>query len=218
MMWLGSLSSSAQDVSSLPLTSFPAKIQDTSKPMIVYISGDGGLNSFSKEYAQALSDKGYPVILFNSLKYFWSKKTPQQAAVDAEKTLLAYKATFKKSKVIIMGYSFGADVLPFIYTRLTRDVQALVKSMVLIAPSNTTDFEVHLTQMLGRSDKKGVSVFDEINKITDKPLLIVESAKEEGKVETSRLKIRNYKLLSLSGGHHFENGGGELANVVLKNL
>ncbi len=56
---------SAQDVSSLPLVPFPSKLQDSSKPFILYLSGDGGLNSFSKEYVQQMGNKGYPVILFN---------------------------------------------------------------------------------------------------------------------------------------------------------
>ena len=84
---LCSFLSKAQDVSSLPLTPFPANTHDADKALIIYISGDGGLNSFSKQFCQALNDKGYSVVLFNSLKYFWSKKTPQQASADVQRTL-----------------------------------------------------------------------------------------------------------------------------------
>jgi len=213
----GFLFCKAQDVSSLPLTPFPAKA-DGDKPLIVYLSGDGGLNSFSKEFCQALNNKGYPVVLFNSLKYFWSKKTPQQTSADVQKTIQHYKSIWKKNKVVILGYSFGADVLPFIYTRLIRDVQLSVKNLVLVSPSNTTDFEVHVKQIFGKKQTDGVSVTDEINRITDKPLLFIQGEKEPERVETERLRIKNYKLVVLKGGHHYDNNGGDVAAVIIQNL
>jgi type IV secretory pathway VirJ component len=208
----------AQDVSSLPLTPFPITNIEPEKALIVYISGDGGLNSFSKQFCQALNDKGYPVVLFNSLKYFWSKKTAQQASTDVQKTIQYYKASWKKNKVVILGYSFGADVLPFIYTRLAKDVQNSVKNLVMVSPSNTTDFEVHVNQMFGKKQTDGVSVPDEINKIADKPLLFIQAQKEPERVEVERLKIHNYKLVVLKGGHHYDNNGGEVADMIVQNL
>ena len=207
-----------QDVASLPLTAFPAKISDTSKAVIIYVSGDGGLNSFSKEFADEVSSKGYPFILFNSLKYFWNKKTPEQAAADIQKVINYYKSSLKKNRVILMGYSLGADVLPFIYNRQLKQVQALIKKVVLISPSNTTDFEVHITNFFGRSQNAMLNVSDEINKINDKPLLIIQAEKETDKIETPKLKNRNLKLIVLKGGHHYENNSPELVSTILKNL
>lgn len=208
----------AQDVSSLPLVPFPSKLQDTSKPLIVYLSGDGGLNSFSKEYVQQMSNKGYPVILFNSLKYFWTKKSPQQTASDVEKVILSYKSLWKRSRVILIGYSFGADVVPFVYNRQSKQVQALIKSVVLISPTTATDFEIHITNLFGKAQNSGASVPDEINKINEKPLLIVQAESETDKIETGKLKNRKFKLLVLKGGHHYDSNGLELANAIDRNL
>jgi type IV secretory pathway VirJ component len=215
---LSSFFSKAQDVSSLPLTAFPTATQDADKPLIVYVSGDGGLNSFSKQFCQALNSKGYPVVLFNSLKYFWSKKTAQQTSADVQRTLLYYKNVWKKNKVVVIGYSFGGDVLPFVYTRWPKDVQSFVRNLVMVSPSNTTDFEVHVNQMFGKKQTDGVSVIDEINKITDKPLLFIQAEREPERVETEKLKVRNQKLVILKGGHHYDNNGGEVANVIVQNL
>jgi type IV secretory pathway VirJ component len=215
---ISSFLSKAQDVSSLPLTPFPANTHDADKALIIYISGDGGLNSFSKQFCQALNDKGYSVVLFNSLKYFWSKKTPQQASADVQRTLQYYKTAWKKNKVVVIGYSFGADVLPFVYSRWPKDVQSLVKNLAFVSPSNTTDFEVHVNQMFGKKQTNGASVTDELNKITDKPLLFIQAEKEPERVETEKLKVRNQKLVILKGGHHYDNNGGEVANVIVENL
>lgn len=208
----------AQDVASLPLTAFPAKISDTSKQLVIYISGDGGLNSFSKEFAEQISNRGYPVILFNSLKYFWTKKTPEQAAIDVQKVITYYKSSLKKTSIILMGYSMGADVLPFIYNRQGKQIQAFIKNIVLISPSNTTDFEVHISNFFGKVQSNSANVSGEINKIYDKPMLIIQAEKEADKIETGKLKIRNFRLLTLKGGHHYENNSSELVNGIFRNL
>src|SRR5690348_12054349 len=58
------------------------------KPLLFYITGDGGLNSFSSGLCSTLNKQGYDVIALNARKYFWSKKTTQQATADIENFLL----------------------------------------------------------------------------------------------------------------------------------
>ena len=53
---------------------------DTTKPLIFYISGDGGFNKFSTSFMQTLNKQGYAVIGLNAKEYFWSRKKPQEAA------------------------------------------------------------------------------------------------------------------------------------------
>lgn len=60
---------------------------DSNKPIIFYISGDAGFNTFSKTFAQELHHYGYDVFALNSKKYFWDKKTPLQASEDSENFL-----------------------------------------------------------------------------------------------------------------------------------
>lgn len=76
----------------LPLKEWNA---NTQTPLILYISGDGGFNSFSNSLCSAINKEGYSITSLNSKSYFWSKKTPQQTAND----IIAYlKTQFKKRK------------------------------------------------------------------------------------------------------------------------
>ena len=56
---------------------------------------------------------GVSVIGFNSLKYFWNARKPDEMAHDLERTLTHYAAKWGADKFIVVGYSIGADVMPF---------------------------------------------------------------------------------------------------------
>ena len=207
----------AQDISSLPVATYAVKNYNPQKPFVVYLSGDGGENSFSKSLMQQVNSKGYPAVLFNSQKYFWSKKTPEQTASDIEKVILHYESQWNLKEVIIIGYSFGADVAPFVVTRLSKNTFDRLKNIVLMSPSQATDFEVHVTQLFGSGKSTGSSVTAEINKIKQKPLLIIQGLKESEKIESTSLKV-SYKLIGLKGGHKYESDTSEVANTIFKNL
>ena len=208
----------SQNISSLPVVPYTANNYAAQKPLVIYISGDGGENSFSKSLVKQIAAKGYPVVFFNSLKYFWSKKTPEQCAADVEKVIQYYRAQWKVQHVMIIGYSFGADVAPFIATRLSKEVFASLNNIVLISPSNATDFEVHVSLLFGKGKITGSSVPAEINKITQKPVLILQGEDESERVEKSALKNTNYKIVVLKGGHRYDSNTSELTDTIFKNL
>lgn len=207
----------AQDIASLPVATYAVKNYNTKKPFVLYLSGDGGENSFSKSLMHQVNSKGYPAVFFNSQKYFWSKKTPEQTASDVEKVIRHYQTQWNLKDVIIIGYSFGADVAPFVITRLSKDIYDDLKNIVLMSPSQATDFEVHVAQLFGGGKSTGSSVTAEINKIKQKPLLIIQGLKESEKIESTSLKV-SYKLIGLKGGHKYESDTSEVANTIFKNL
>lgn len=206
-----------QDISSLPVVPYTVAGYDLQKPLVVYLSGDGGENSFSKSMMNQIINRRYPAVLFNSQRYFWSKKTPEQTAADIEKVIQYYQLQWKVKNVIIIGYSFGADVAPFIVTRLSKNMYASLKNIVLMSPSQATDFEVHVAQLFGKGKSTGSSVAAEINKIKQKPLLIIQGEKESEKIEASALTV-NYKMIGLKGGHRYDSDTAEVADAIFKNL
>ena len=199
------------------INSLPAKIissnKDTSKPVLLYISGDGGWNKFSTALIQQFADNGYPVIGLDAKSYFWEKKTPKQTATDVRALLEKYGRDWKRNKVVLMGYSFGADVMPFVYNNLSADWQKKIKHQVLLSPSSKTDFEVHISEMLGYRKKNGMSVVAEINKITACNILFL-FGDDDNDFPMNKLTIKNYKNVILPGGHHFDNNVNELVEKI----
>lgn len=197
-------------------TTMPVKVlpgSDTSKPLIFYISGDGGWNKFSNSFLTTMNGKGYPVVGLNAKEYFWHKKDAVITARDMNDLLSVNARQMKADKIIMIGYSFGADVMPFFATRISKDIQSKLKYIVLMSPSGETDFEVHVSELLGIRKAGGDSVPAEINKISC-PLLMVFGEKEND-FPFSKITIKNYRLSLLPGGHHYDGDAVAVCNAIL---
>ncbi|QHS62331.1 AcvB/VirJ family lysyl-phosphatidylglycerol hydrolase [Chitinophaga agri] len=207
-----------RDLSKLPVTVKVPAAGATALPVVFYITGDGGMKKFSVDMVNTLAGKGYPVIGLNALKYFWSKKTPSQAAGDVAALMEYYGAQWKNRSFILIGYSMGADVLPFIYNNLPLGLQAQVQHLVFMSPSSSTDMVVHLSDMLGKTSTPGsMSVPAAMNTITNKPLLLI-SGKDEKDFDYKWLTINNYRQLVLPGGHHYNDDAVGVVRQILSHL
>src|ERR1700712_4966789 len=71
-------------------------------PLIFYISGDGGWNSFSTGFINSLNKQGYPVIALNSKSYFWTKKTAQQATNDVSSLINRYIKNWNIKSIVLI--------------------------------------------------------------------------------------------------------------------
>ena len=137
---LGNLSQAQK--TSLPLSMYNST--DTTKPLIFYISGDGGFNKFSTSFMQALNKQGYAVIGLDAKDYFWHRKNPQDAATAIEADINEVNGKWKRQNIVLIGYSFGADVAPFMLTRFSNGLAGKVNHLILLSPSSKTDFEIHV--------------------------------------------------------------------------
>src|SRR5438105_14698329 len=99
-------------LAALPIVAVPAKT--ASPAFAIFISGDGGWAKIDKTISEELARSGIPVTGLNSLKYFWTKRTPDEFARDVG-TLIDKNSA---RDVVLIGYSRGADVLPFADNRL----------------------------------------------------------------------------------------------------
>lgn len=195
---------------------FPVTVwnSNSEKPVIFYISGDGGFNNFSKSFAENLHRYGYDVFALNSKKYFWDKKTPLQTSQDTENYLKNIISKRKNKQIILIGYSYGADVSPFVYNRFDAEFKKNIKKLVIIGPSKVNDFEVRLSEYI--SDKEyGFSVVHEINSLKDAPLLLVVSDFEYYHFPLSELALKDYQFLHLKGNHHFSGDTRMLAERLV---
>src|SRR6266849_3667469 len=120
--------------SKLPLVEVPAT-SGASDTLVVFVSGDGGWAKIDKSISKILADNGMPVVGLNALQYFWTKRTPDGAARDLQSILEKYLATWKKERVLFVGYSRGADVLPFMINRLPPELRSKTRLVALLGPS-----------------------------------------------------------------------------------
>ncbi|HVZ95320.1 MAG TPA: AcvB/VirJ family lysyl-phosphatidylglycerol hydrolase [Chitinophagaceae bacterium] len=186
------------------------------KPLIFYLSGDGGFNKFSTSLCEGLNAKGYDVEALSCRSYFWDKKTPEQAAADIKNFLVQKLNGRSNQQVVIIGYSFGADVLPFILNRLPADLKGKIIAACLMASSGSTDFEIHWSDILGGHSKRNMDVATELNKVTNQKIIII-SASDDKDLDLTKVTIK-YKPEVLPGGHHFDGDTDEIIRVIVNDM
>ncbi|MEO6637288.1 MAG: AcvB/VirJ family lysyl-phosphatidylglycerol hydrolase [Ginsengibacter sp.] len=198
----------------LPIKEWAASTHD--KPVIFYISGDGGFNKFSTALCQSLNKKGYDVFALNARSYFDDKKTPDQTTSDVKSYLYKKLAGRKNKQVILIGYSFGADVLPFILNRLPKNALDVPVSFMM-SSSGSTDFEIHWSDMFGGNTKRNMDVVSEINRLSDENIVIINGS-DEHDLAVNKISLKKYTHEVLPGGHHFDGDTEEITNVILGHI
>ena len=207
-------------LSTVNAETFPVQEWATSshdKPLIFYLSGDGGLNKFSTALCETLNKKGYDVVALNSKSYFWDRKTPEQTATDINNYLIKKLAFRKNQQVVLVGYSFGADVVPFILNRLPKDIHDKILISYLMASSGNTDFEIHWSDIFGGNTKRSMDVATELNKLANDKIVII-TANDDKHLAANEITLKRYTHEILPGGHHFDGDTDEIVKVILNHI
>ena len=202
------------DLEDLPLVTVPSPESGGSR-LAVMISGDGGWAGIDKQMAQDFAARGLPVVGLNSLKYFWSPRTPDGAARDLGRILRHYLNAWQKKQAVLIGYSLGADVLPFMAARLPEELRSRTALIALLGPSRETAFEFHLSDWLGTGGHAvQYPVLPEVMKIQDLRILCIFGDQESDSLCRDRLPAGVTKI-PLSGGHHFGGGYTTIVQTIL---
>jgi type IV secretory pathway VirJ component len=112
--------------------------------MAVIVSGDGGWADLDRRLGIALIDRGVPVLGINSFKYYWREHDPRQTARELDALMTKHLDAWGKRRIWLIGFSFGADVLPTITDQLSAGNRARITQMVLLSPSRDVTFEIEL--------------------------------------------------------------------------
>jgi type IV secretory pathway VirJ component len=203
--------------SDLPLIVFPAKKNET-MPLILMISGDGGWTSFDQGVAEKLVSKGIPVIGVDAQIYFWQARTPNETSVEISKVLHYYQNAWNKKAIVLCGYSFGADIVPYLITRLPSDLNKILKSAVMMSPDPEADFEIHVTDMLslGSMNDK-YDVVAELKKSFSKNVICIFGSEEDHE-NHGLFKDAGATIKLLPGTHHYENDFDAIAQEIINSF
>jgi len=197
--------------SKLPLKEWNTSVD---KPLVFYISGDGGYTSFSEGVCATINKAGYMVTSLNSKSYFDDKKTPRQTTDDFVNYLNDQFNKRKDRQFLLIGYSFGADITPFVVNLFPDSIKKKLISVILLSPSTSTDFETHVWDKLGLKKKRSMDVVAEVNKLGTMKTAIILGNDDDFPINS--IKLKNYVHELLPGGHHYEGNTDEVAKTVMK--
>lgn len=196
----------------LPVVEAPAKKPNDT--VTVFYSGDGGWRDLDRAVAGLMAEQGYPVVGVDALRYFWSTKTPQEAADDLSDVMKHYRKIWKAKNFVLAGYSFGADILPAIYNRLSESDKKSVSLLILLALSKTADFEIHVSGWI-EENANGVPIWPELKQIQTDKIVCIYGAEEIDDTACTGLSAPEARVLELPGGHHFDNDYPKLVKRLI---
>ena len=182
--------------------------------LAVLYSGDGGWGALDRGIAKTLAENGTPVLGVNSLRYFMTQRSPQEAADDLADQLRRHQAQWGRQKIVLIGYSFGADALPAIVPDLPADLRAQIKDLVLIGTGPSGDLKFHPASWLNKATADSFAVAPAVEALKGLPMTCIYGDKERDDI-CAQLPAATIRQVKLSGGHHFDGDYAVLGQAVL---
>jgi len=196
----------------LPLREMPATAKRTGT-LVVFFSGDGGWADLDRSVTEHMAASGADVVGWDSLAYFWNARTPESTARDLEDVISRYLAKWRDKRVVLAGYSFGANVLPATFNALDQRVRGSVQLVALLGPEQATEFEFHFSDWLHQKPSAAAPLAPEIARIETKVLCI--SGSDEGDEACKSFSGPRYAQQVLPGGHHFGGRYDVISNSII---
>lgn len=204
----------AADVSDLPLVEVPAPGSPDPRLALI-VSGDGGWASIDREVGGVLVQDGVAVVGLDSLQYFWKKRTPDGSADALARIARHYLGAWHKEKLVLVGYSRGADVLPFMASRLPDDLKQRVALVALLGPALSVEFEFHVADWLRESHSPAtLPTGPELPKLRGLKLICVYGHGESESL-CRTLDPALGEAIEVPGDHHFDGDYAGVARRIL---
>ncbi|KIH81708.1 AcvB/VirJ family lysyl-phosphatidylglycerol hydrolase [Pseudomonas batumici] len=141
-------STSSLEQSLTVMNSSQAECRDS---FAIFYSGDAGWGFVEQQLSQPLNEHGIAVLGIDTKAYFWNGRSPESAVNDLSQLITHYREHWHKSHVWLIGYSFGANVLPSLIERLPAEERSHVLALTLLGPTQDIFFEVELENYMRQS-------------------------------------------------------------------
>ena len=170
------------------------------KPAIVMLSGDMG-NRVGKtpRIAARLHARGYAVVTVNSLTYFSPRRTARQAAGLIETAMVRAMKLGKTDHVVLIGQSFGADMLHAGLAQFPAAARRPIRSVVLVVPGEDIIFRASPIELAGleTADQRA---YPTASRLRWMPVTCIYGSEEPDSL-CPELQMPNVRRITLPGGH-----------------
>jgi type IV secretory pathway VirJ component len=201
----------SENVNGLPLVELAAR--DTGHTFVVFLTGDGGWADIDKRIGERLAERGMPVVGFNLRDYLKDLRTPDEVSRDVARIIRTYEKKFNRDRVVLVGFSRGANLAPFALSRLPENVRGEITLVAMIGLAQAANFKWHFQDLfrdIKRSDD--VPTIPEIEKLSSTRMICVYGADE--KESGCRQAPAFVKRVERTGGHHLDGDFRAIADII----
>lgn len=196
-----------------PVNFYPAR-PPASGIGVVNVSGDMGLRFLlGASTMRGLTERHISVVGIASPAVFRTRRTRAEVdafMADAVRTGLARTGA---RKIVVMGQSYGADIVQTGLANLPADLRARVAAIILVLPGETVFFRADPTGWVYRGMPDSIATTT-ADTLTWAPLTCIYGVEEEDSL-CPRLRVPGARIVGIPGGHNIRHDEeGLLAHVL----
>ena len=186
---------------------------------IVFVSGDAGLGRWSLggRVAQQLAAAGYPVTGVDTLVAFSERKSPEQTAELLARAMNAADAHNPGAPIVLMGQSFGSDILPIAIGGLPPAQRAMISRIILIVPGSQAYLQVSPGEMAGIVPAD-LDLAPFALRLPNVPITCIYGIHEKDSLCPVFANQPNATVIGMPGGHALNRDSNALFSVVTRAL
>jgi type IV secretory pathway VirJ component len=198
----------------LPLTALAPSKPGTR--LVLLITSEAGKTDFESALGRELADNGSGVLILDAKAYLSTAKSPAKAANEAEEAIRRYARVWNRARVVVVGYSRGADIAPFIANRLSAGLKQQLDGVVLLGPAGRASFELTLREAVTKRPRAtDLPVMPELERLRGTKL-ICAYGKQEQAAFCSRVDSTLMRVVVRDGGHNLSQVDGKpIARLIL---
>lgn len=200
----------------------------------IFYSGDGGWRDLDQSLGKIIASHGIPVEGVSALQYYWRNRPAKESAVDLDALIAKVTSQPGKKRVWLIGFSFGADVVPSIVDQLSPEGRARIAQIVLLSPSKDVNFEIEMEGYMkeGWWKTQTQDFFQWLNPVQHydamppiealnghPPVVCYYGLKDKAEALCADPKLPSWiKVYEKTGDHHFDYNYEGLAQQMIQDL
>lgn len=164
----------------------------------VVLSGDAGFIGQSATLAEILNQFGIPTNGISTLRAFAGRQSIGQSAAIVDQAVQVAAQRFGAEKILLVGHSFGSDVIMATLPYLSPETSAKLIGVVLVVPTDPIYLKADPTELSYRGPPD--ATVGALNRFHDIPVNCIAGAEEEHSA-CPLLTGANITHVTLPGGH-----------------
>lgn len=205
------------DVHDLPIIELRADRPSTT--LAIVLSGDGGWADIDRQIGQTLAERGVDVIGFDDRAYLRTgRRDPNSVGADVQRVAQHYLSLWNDQRLVIVGYSRGADFAPFVATRLSPDLRRKLALVAMLGLEDHAGFKYRFSDLWAKhSNPSDPPILPELQKLRGTNMLCVYGTKEEESLCRGIDPTLVYPVPRI-GGHHFDGDYKSLTELIISRM
>ncbi|MEA3063523.1 MAG: hypothetical protein QOJ94_3304 [Sphingomonadales bacterium] len=180
----------------------------------VLFSGDMGFHiGMAGAVAARLAAAGIPVLGVNSLTFFRTRRSPDEAARLVGSAMVQALRITHRPRILLIGQSYGADILPTGFAGIAAPLRARVALVALVVPGESVALQASPAELLPISAPSNDALPAAVH-LGSTPTLCVFGAEQRDSL-CARLRLPSLSRTALPGGHYLHRDAGAVARAIL---